>query len=125
MSGVSIQSDSRRFLRLIASKELESIGNMLSCVDGIGDTVHITLKPEDLDREKAEVVGQAEIDKATIDGIPSNLSAIVRLQREANRARRDYIIAESSHKQLMLGAYRTMYQRKLKLEKKLENGTYA
>ena len=125
MSSVPIQSDSRRFLRLIVSKELESIGDMLSCVDGIDDTVHITIKPEDLDREKADVVGQAEIDKATTDGIPSNLSAIVRLQREANRARRDYIIAESSHKQLMLGAYRTMYQRKLKLEKKLENGTYA
>ena len=83
--------------------------------------------PEPYDRQKADEESNTEM-QTTYKGKPGpdgktpvaathgEIAATARLIHEANRFRRDYNIAVASHKQLMLGTYRTLYQRKKKLE---------
>lgn len=118
------KTTSSDFLALAIKKELASINTYLS-VAGIKQDVDGTIDKEQLDRKVAEDVERKEISLAMTQNSPSFLSAAVRVAREANRARRDINIIEASHKKLMLGIYRTMYQRKLKLERKLEDEIYA
>ena len=105
--------------------ELHVVNNVLAPL-GLADKDSFKM-PEPYDRKKADEESNTEMQtaykgqkdakgKTPVSAAKSEIAATARLIHEANRFRRDYNIATASHKQLMLGAYRTLYQRKLKLE---------
>ena len=112
------------FLEQATRAELASINEMLS-VAAVENDIDGTLTAEQLSRAAAEKEELAEIGEALTQNSLPVLAAAARLVHEANRARRDIAIAKASHKDLMLGVYRTMYQRKLKLERKIQEGGYV
>ena len=119
------QSDtSERFLELATRKELSSINDFLAPL-GLENDVDVTITKDQLSRKVAEEVQRREISEAMTRNSTMVVAAAVRLAHEANRARRDITISVAPHKKLMLSVYRTMYQRKLKLEKKIQEGGYA
>jgi hypothetical protein len=105
-------------------KELESTNNALA-IAGIVNDVDGSLTSEQLSREASEAVIQDEIQQALTKNSVNEVAAAVRVAHEATRARRDIQIVEASHKKLMLGCYKTMYQRKLKLENRLQREDYV
>jgi len=115
---------SKKMLELAARKEWAVISEMLK-VAGINENTEVMLTADQLSRREAESVERNEISEALTKNSLTALAAALRLAHEANRARRDINIAEASHKKLMLGVYRTMYQRKLKLERKIQEEQYA
>ena len=117
-------ASSEQFLKMAVQSELASINDMLP-VAGIKNDTSASIPKEALDRAAVETQERADVSNAlkTLSG--TALAQCLRLLRESNRARRDINIMNASHKQIMLGVYRTMYQRKLKLEKQLETDTYA
>ena len=112
------------FLEKAIRKELASTNEALS-IAGIQNDVDGYITPEQLSREKAETELQSEIQEAFTKNNVNEVAAAVRIAHEATRARRDIQIIECSHKKLLLGCYRTMYQRKLKLENRLRNEDYV
>lgn len=120
MSAVS----SIKFLELATRKELASTNESLA-VAGIQNDVDGTITEEQLDRRNSEQQLQEEIQEAFTKNNVNEVAAAVRIAHEATRAQRDIQILECSHKQLMLGCYRTMYQRKLKLENKIMKEDYV
>ena len=105
--------------------ELHVVNNVLAPL-GLADKDSFKM-PEHYDRKKADEESNTEMQtaykgqkdakgKTPVSASKSEIAATARLIHEANRFRRDYNIAIASHKQLMLGAYRTLYQRKLKLK---------
>lgn len=117
---------SKEQLRQAAEIELHTVNKVL---EPVGITAEAFEMPGPYDRAKADVESNDEMQKAfVIRGGTSAIGAYDKLQimstahtiHEANRFRRDYNIAIASHKKLMLGVYRTMYQRKKKLEAALE-----
>lgn len=112
------------FLKLATQKELASINDALS-VAGIKNDVDGNITESQLSRELAEQQLQKEIQTAFTKHNVNEVAAAVRIAHEATRARRDIQILECSHKRLMLGCYRTMYQRKLKLENRIRKEDYV
>ena len=128
------------FLEKAIRKELASTNEALS-IAGIQNDVDGYITPEQLSREKAETIRKTvremsfdimenhalreEIQEAFTKNNVNEVAAAVRIAHEATRARRDIQIIECSHKKLLLGCYRTMYQRKLKLENRLRNEDYV
>lgn len=110
------------FLLETAKYELDIVNKYLVPA-GIQESHTADLTAEDLSRKKAEDQEIQEISKALTKNSTPKVAAAARVAHEANRARRDINIAEASHKQLLLGVYRTMYQRKLKLEKYVKENT--
>lgn len=105
--------------------ELHAVNNALAAV-GLSEPDDFIM-PEPYDREKIDEESSAELQTACkgrtndkgetpVSAPKSEIATTARLIHEANRFRRDYNIATASHKQLILGAYKTLYQRKLKLE---------
>ena len=106
--------------------ELHVVNNVLIPL-GLSKEKDPFVMPAPYDRKKADEESNTEMQtvykgkvgpdgKTPISAAKGEIAATARLIHEANRFRRDYNIATASHKQLMLGAYRTLYQRKLKLE---------
>lgn len=110
------------FLLTAMRHELDAINEYLIPA-GIKEEKTGELSVKDLSRSEAEQVELREIGDAIAKKSMPALAAAMRLAHEANRAKRDITIAESSHKKLMLGIYRTMYQRKLKLERRIQEET--
>lgn len=109
--------------------ELHVVNNVLAPI-GLSKEDSFTM-PAPYDRKKADEESNTEMQtvykgkvgpdgKTPISAAKGEIAATARLIHEANRFRRDYNIATASHKQLMLGTYRTLYQRKLKLEDALK-----
>lgn len=117
-------SGSYDFLGSAERKELAGINELLS-VAGITNDVAGTITPEQLDRQVAEQAAIEEMANVLSKESTYDLAAGARLIHEAARARRDINIALATHKQLMLGSYKTLYQRKLKLEKDLQEERYV
>ena len=117
-------SQSFKMLELATRAELSSVNDYLKAA-GIQNDQDGTIRPDQLSRAKAEEVERAEVSKAlTVNSNPLT-AAVARLAHEANRCRRDISIAQASHKKLMLGIYQTMYQRKLKLERRIQEENYV
>ena len=117
-------SQSFKMLELATRAELSSVNDYLKAA-GIQDDQDSTIRPDQLSRAKAEEVEREEISKAlTVNSNPVT-AAVARLAHEANRCRRDISIAQASHKKLILGIYQTMYQRKLKLERRIQEENYV
>ena len=112
------------FLGMAERKELAEINELLS-VAGITNDVDGTINPEQLDRKAAEQVAIEEMANVLAKEATYDLAAGARLIHEASRARRDINIAQATHKQLLLGSYKTLYQRKLKLEKDIQEERYV
>ena len=112
------------FLDKATRTELASINDMLS-VAGIKQDQDITLTKEDLDRKAADDVAIQEMTNVLAHDTTYDLAAGARLIHEASRARRDINIALATHKELLLGSYKTLYQRKLKLENDIKEARYA
>lgn len=112
------------FLGMVALSELSSINKLLS-VAGVQDNVAGEFPEEELDRREAEQTAIEEMANVLSKESTYDLAAGARLIHEAARARRDINIAFATHKQLMLGSYKTLYQRKLKLEKAIEDKNYV
>ena len=115
---------SEQFLELAIRKELASTNELLS-IAGVVNDGDGTITPEQLSRELSEDALQKEIQESFTEEDVNQVAAAVRVAHEATRARRDIQIVEASHKRLMLGCYRTMYQRKLKLENRLMREDYV
>ena len=118
--------DSRSFkmLELATRAELASVNSYLKAA-GIQNDTDGTIRADQLSRANAEEVERAEISKALTANSNPLTAAVARLAHEANRCRRDISIAQASHKKLMLGIYQTMYQRKLKLERRIQEENYV
>ena len=112
------------FLGMATLSELSGINKLLS-VAGVQNTVVGELPKEELDRRDAEQTAIEEMTNVLSKESTYDLAAGARLIHEAARARRDINIALATHKQLMLGSYKTLYQRKLKLEKTIKEKNYA
>ena len=112
------------FLEKATRAELATINNLLS-VAGIQNDQDITLTGADLDRKAADDEAIAEMANVLARDTTYDLAAGARLIHEASRARRDINIALATHKELLLGSYKTLYQRKLKLEKDIQEERYA
>ena len=112
------------FLEAAVRKELAEINGLLS-VAGVQNDVDGTITKEQLDRRAADQEAAAEMANVLAKETTYNLAAGARLIHEASRARRDINIAQASHKQLLLGSYKTLYQRKLKLEQDIQEERYA
>ena len=110
---------SDKFLMETTRYELDAINAFLKPA-GISEAPTAKITAEDLDRAAAEGQQLTEINDALAKNASTEVAAAARLIHESNRARRDINIAEASHKRLLLGMYRTMYQRKLKLERKIQ-----
>ena len=108
------------FLKQVDKHELDAINNLLADIGVSVSTAYGELRPLDLSRKEVDQSERAEISDALIKKSATAIAAALREVREANRARRDIVIANASHKRLMLGVYNTMYQRKLKLENKIK-----
>lgn len=117
-------SASFRFLEAATRKELYEVNEFLKTL-GIQNDQDGVILPEQLSRLKAEEVEREELSKALTANSNPVTAAAARLAHEANRARRDIAIAQTSHKAMLLGIYRTMYQRKLKLERKIQEENYV
>ena len=117
-------SKSFKMLELATRAELASINDFLK-IAGIQNDQDGIIRPDQLSRQNAEEEEREEISKAL--AVKSNLvtASIARVTHEANRCRRDISIAQASHKRLMLGIYQTMYQRKLKLERCIQEESYV
>lgn len=117
-------SQSFKMLELATRAELSSVNDYLKAA-GIQNDQDGTIRPDQLSRQNAEEVEREEISKAlTVNSNPVT-AAVARLAHEANRCRRDISIAQASHKKLILGIYQTMYQRKLKLERRIQEENYV
>ena len=117
-------SQSFKMLELATRAELSSVNDYLKAA-GIQNDQDGIILPDQLSRYKAEEVEREEISKAlTVNSNPVT-AAVARLAHEANRCRRDISIAQASHKKLILGIYQTMYQRKLKLERRIQEENYV
>ena len=117
-------SQSFKMLELATRAELSSVNDYLKTA-GIQNDQDGTIRPDQLSRQNAEEVEREEISKAlTVNSNPVT-AAVARLAHEANRCRRDISIAQASHKKLILGIYQTMYQRKLKLERRIQEENYV
>ena len=112
------------FLGMVKQSELAATNKLLS-VAGIQNDVPGQIKAEHLDRKAADQVAIKEMANALAREANYDLAAGARIIHEATRARRDINIAQATHKQLMLGSYKTLYQRKLKLEKDLQEKRYV
>ena len=112
------------FLDKATRAELASINEMLS-VAGIQQDQDGTLTEAELDRKAADDVAIQEMANVLAHDTTYDLAAGARLIHEASRARRDINIALATHKQLLLGSYKTLYQRKLKLENDIKEERYA
>ena len=117
-------SQSFKMLEAATRAELYSVNEFLKAA-GIQNDQDGILRPDQLSRYAAEEVEREELSKALT--VHSNLltAAAVAIAHEANRCRRDISIAQASHKKLMLGIYQTMYQRKLKLERRIQEESYV
>lgn len=111
-------------LKKATQQELAVINNLLS-VAGIQNDVDHELTAADLDRKAADEVALTEMANVLAKETTYDLAAGARLIHEAARACRDLNIALASHKQLLLGSYKTLYQRKLKLEQDIKEDRYA
>ena len=117
-------SQSFKMLELATRAELSSVNDYLKAA-GIQNDQDGTIRQDQLSRQNAEEVEREEISKAlTVNSNPVT-AAVARLAHEANRCRRDISIAKASHKKLILGIYQTMYQRKLKLERRIQEENYV
>lgn len=112
------------FLEAVMKRELAEI-NKLLVTAGIINDVDGTLTKEQLDRRAADKEAADEMANVLAKEATYDLAAGARMLHEASRARRDVNIAQASHKQLLLGSYKTLYQRKLKLEKDLQEERYV
>ena len=112
------------FLEKATREELATINSLLG-VAGIQQDQDVVLTAEDLDRKLADDVAIQEMANVLARETTYDLAAGARLIHEASRARRDLNIALASHKELLLGSYKTLYQRKLKLEKDIQEERYA
>ena len=112
------------FLGLAKQSELSATNKLLS-VAGVQNDVDGQIAAEQLDRKVAEQIAIKEMANALSKEANYDLAAGARIIHEATRARRDINIAQATHKQLMLGSYKTLYQRKLKLEKDLQEKHYV
>ena len=116
---------SKEQLRQALEIELHTVNKVL---EPVGITADAFEMPGPYDRAQADIESNDEMQKAFVINGSTVAGAYDRDQvgatahniHEANRFRRDYNIATASHKKLMLGIYRTMYQRKKKLEDALE-----
>lgn len=115
---------SDEFLALTLYAELADINTLLEPA-GVTNETDGTILPSQLDRAQAEKEATSEMSAAMAKNSVEAIAAASRLIHEASRARRDIKIARASHKQLMLGSYRTLYQRKLKLEKDIQEERYV
>lgn len=104
--------------------ELASINELLIPA-GVTATVNGAFTAEQLDRVAAEKEAQEEMSLAVSENTTDAIATQARIVHEATRVRRDVKIANASHKQLLLGSYRTLYQRKLQLEQYLKEDTYV
>ena len=123
MSDQKSAPSSAELLKLAIQKELSSIDAALS-IAGVEST-DVKLTAEQLDREMIEDNIQKELQDAFKNNSVNVVAAALRTAHEAARARRDLQILETSHKRLLLGCYRILYQRKLKLENKLRSDNYV
>lgn len=112
------------FLEAATRKELAEINGLLS-VAGVQNDVDGTITKEQLDRRTADQEAAKEMANVLAKEATYNLAAGARMIHEAARARRDINIAQASHKELLLGSYRTLYQRKLKLEQDIQEERYV
>ena len=117
MSSISVLGQALR-------AELATINDLLLPA-GITYNVEGGFKPEQLDRAAATKDAQEEMSLAVSENNTELIAAQAHIVHEASRVRRDVNIAQASHKQLLLGSYRTLYQRKLQLEQYLKEDTYV
>lgn len=115
---------SMQMLERATYKELATINDALA-VAGIVNETDGTITPEQLDRAAAQPIERSEMSTALSTNTTELVATAARVIHEASRVRRDIQIAQATHKQLMLGCYRTLYQRKLKLESDIQEGRYA
>lgn len=106
-----------------AVNEMAAIESILTpCIKGTDHVPYIpTYTERDLDRADADdtlrvLIDTLDLDTAGTDG----LAALMALNQEEQRIRRDVKIMQMGHKRLMLGCLETLYRRKLKLTKNLE-----
>ena len=117
-----MSSDS--MLRQAKLAELATINELLAPA-GIQNDVDGHITDEALDRVAAEKESEKEMSFAQSQNTVEAVAGAARLIHEASRARRDLNITRASHKKLLLGCYRTLYQRKLKLEQDIEREDYV
>jgi len=115
---------SMQMLERAAYKELATINDVLAPA-GIVNEVDGLITKEQLNRAEAQTTERTEMSTALSTNDTEVVAAAARAIHEATRVRRDINIAQATHKQLLLGAYRTLYQRKLKLESDIQEGHYA
>lgn len=117
-----MSSDS--MLRQAKLAELATINELLAPA-GIQNDVDGHITDEALDRVAAEKESEKEMSFAQSQNTVEAVASAARLIHEASRVRRDLNITRASHKKLLLGCYRTLYQRKLKLEQDIEREDYV
>ena len=117
-----MSSDS--MLRQAKYAELATINELLAPA-GITNDVDGYITDEMLDRTKAEKEAESEMSFAQAQNTVEAIAGASRLIHEASRVRRDLNITRASHKRLLLGCYKTLYQRKLKLEQDMEREDYV
>jgi len=124
---------SREFLKQATAIELHTVNKVLEPVGVQADSFEM---PSAYDRQQADGESAEEINEAMLGdkqdvqegsqiksvflANKAKVAATAKNIHEANRFRRDYNIIIAGHKQLLTSIYRTMYQRKLKLEHALE-----
>lgn len=117
-----MSSDS--MLRQAKLAELATINELLAPA-GIKNDIDGHITDEALNRVAAEKESEKEMSFAQSQNTVEAVASAARLIHEASRVRRDLNITRASHKKLLLGCYRTLYQRKLKLEQDIEREDYV
>ena len=115
---------SESMLRQAKYAELATINELLTPA-GIQNDVDGHITDEALNRVAAEKESEKEMSFAQSQNTVEAVASAARLIHEASRVRRDLNITRASHKKLLLGCYRTLYQRKLKLEQDIEREDYV
>lgn len=113
------------FIESVNRAELSSIDKILARAMQLTDITDYALTDKQLDRELATAVAAQEFVEGLSAADIEGLMTAADLVHEASRARRDVQVATATHKQLMLGCYKTLYQRKRMLENKIQEATYA
>lgn len=117
-------TSSTQLLEIAYKDELASINDMLS-IAGIENNVEPDYGKDQLSRENAEALERKELSEALAKNASLATATAARVAHEANRAIRDITIATATHKALRMSIYNTMYQRKLQLEKDLQEERYV
>ena len=113
--------------QLLEQADRVELGNIEKILDftGIEVTQPLSLSEEQLNRATAELLNWEQMQFALSTDNSMNVAGCARQIHEASRVRRDMTISTVSHKKLLFGCYNTLYQRKLKLERQIEENKNA